>query len=82
MADTNTNPLLPLIRIVGKKTVESALGNFAVNTECLNTVGRAMYRDEEDETMKPWASLTPKERKVWTQRASQAILGLREYVLA
>jgi len=81
MADQKQNPLIPLIRIVGKKVVNDAMGAFAVNDPCLDAVGHKMYADEEDTQAKPWASLTPREKKLWKSRAAQAIIGLREYVL-
>lgn len=75
------SPLGPLIKMLGAKVVNDALGAYAVNNDCLAAMGKAMYVEEEDEAQHPWASLSPKEQKVWKERARAAIIGFRTHVL-
>lgn len=71
-----------LVKMAGTKVIHAKLGELAVNGACLEAIGSALYNDEaEQAATRPWTSLTVREKKVWTQRASVAILGFREYIL-
>ncbi len=83
IATDSSGSLLGLLaRGVGARVIKDTLSDLATNGECLEKIGAALYNDESDDAAhKPWHTLTVKEKRDWTHRASVAVLGLRNFIL-
>ncbi len=78
----DTGLLGAFARGIGARVIKDTLSDLATNGECLEKIGAALYNDESDDAArKPWHTLTVKEKRDWTHRASVAVLGLRDFVL-
>lgn len=67
----------PIASKIGLKTIAGALGAAARDIKCLEIVARSIAEAEGT----PWPPADQAQRALWTQRATNAIHGLREYVL-
>ncbi len=71
-----------LIKFAGAKVVHDTMSGWATKPECVEAVGRSLYTEESPEAARrPWNSLTPKDKRVWLERARTAVLGLRDFLL-
>lgn len=79
---TSSNPSDPtslrsLMSGMAGMVISQTMQKLAIDNDCLDRVGRAMYEDEAEEAIsKPWHTLPIAQRKVWQGRARVAILGL------